>query len=156
MVEGIHAHSSRLYTTRTPRITIHDLPTEMMKEIFANLDFASQICLGLTCKIFGSVLEMVNLRNTGPQKLPGLNQMYGPDRHILLRQLSDWMPQTHIYCRGCCTYFHKNSTRRMVKFSEFGYARSGWDSGKDLVCIECAFYITWDMDVLSDVKDSKI
>jgi hypothetical protein len=47
--------------------TITEFPTEILTEIFSNLDFASQICLGLTCKSLGGVLELVGLnysRNT--------------------------------------------------------------------------------------------
>ena len=66
ILESIKSSGIENSSTKNHR-TITEFPTEILTEIFSNLDFASQICLGLTCKSLGGVLELVGLnysRNT--------------------------------------------------------------------------------------------
>jgi hypothetical protein len=97
-----------------PRITIQDLPNEVLSHIFRDLPYASQICLGLTCKALGRLLETIEIEayrdvthTHGPRRFKSMSQRYLL-KCSLLKQLKDWMPRTYKLCHQCHTYVRED------------------------------------------------
>jgi hypothetical protein len=68
--------------------------------VFFNLDYRSQICLGLTCKSFAATLETVGLNSPSNQSVDFHYNCEGGELE-LKKQLGEWLSKTHKFCAKC-------------------------------------------------------